>query len=179
MTLVEALTQRLPVWEGKEQGEPALPETVPAPFFHIARHCLRRDPGRRWTVAQISAWLQHTLPVPQEQTTAEPQEAVAKRRYIVPAVAVGLALAAMLAGPRLLHRRREPQPTPSIVSEQPRVQPRPEQTPVTPERGQFTAKTSDEKQGSRGTAPSPAPLQVETAVNEPTGGLSQGEDLQA
>jgi len=178
MTLVEALTQRLPVWEGKEQGEPALPETVPAPFLDLARHCLRRDPGRRWTVAQISAWLQHTLPVPQEQTTAGPQEAIAKRRYIVPAVAVGLALAAMLAGPRLLHRRREPQPAPSIVSEQPRVQPRPERTPVTPERGQFTAKTTDEKQGSRGSAPSPASLQVEAAVKAPTGGLLQGEVFQ-
>src|SRR3989441_9750398 len=178
MTLVEALTQRLPVWEGKDQGEPALPETVPAPFLDLARHCLRRDPGRRWTVAQISASLQHTLPVPQGQTTAGPQEAFAKRRYIVPAVAVGLALAAMLAGPRLLHRRREPQPAPSIVSEQPRVQPRPEQTPVTPERGQFTAKTRDEKQGSRGTAPSPASLQVEPAAKTPAGGLLQGEVFQ-
>ena len=178
MTLVEALTQRLPVWGGKEHGEPALPETVPAPFLDLARHCLRRDPERRWTVAQISAWLQHTLPVPQEQTTAGPQEAIAKRRYIVPAVAVGLALAAMLAGPRLLHRRREPQPAPSIVSEQPRVQPRPERTPVTPERGQFTAKTTDEKQGSRGSAPSPASLQVEPAAKTPAGGLLQGEVFQ-
>ena len=51
MTLVEALTQRLPVWEGTEQGEPILPETVPAPFLDFAHHCLRRDPQRRWTVA--------------------------------------------------------------------------------------------------------------------------------
>src|SRR5712692_4280747 len=48
MTLVEALTQRLPVWERTEQGEPALPETMPEPFLDIARHCLRRDPQRRW-----------------------------------------------------------------------------------------------------------------------------------
>src|SRR3989442_4140293 len=84
----------------------------------------------------------------------------------------------MLAGPRLPHRRLEPQPPPSIVAEQARVQPRPEQRPVTPERGQFTGKTSDEKQGSRGTAPSPASLRVETAAKTPTGGLLQGEVFQ-
>ena len=44
MTLVEALTQRLPVWDGSEQGEPVLPETLPAPFLELVRHCLRRDP---------------------------------------------------------------------------------------------------------------------------------------
>jgi len=49
---------------------------------------------------------------------------------------------------------------------------------VTPERGQFTAKTSNEKQSSRGTAPSPASLQVEAAVKTPTGGLLQGEVFQ-
>src|SRR5579863_128574 len=50
MTLVEALTQRLPVWDGPEQGEPALPESLPAPFVELARHCLRVDLQRRWTV---------------------------------------------------------------------------------------------------------------------------------
>ncbi len=178
MTLVEVLTQRLPVWEGKEQGEPALPETVPAPFLDLARHCLRRDPERRWTVAEIAARLQQTLPALQEQTTARPQEAFARRRYIVLAVAVGLALAVMLAGPRLLHRRPEAPPAPSIAPEQPRVQPKPEQRPVTPETGQPTEKTSDEKQGSRGTAPLPASLRAEAGAQTLTGGLDQGEVFQ-
>ena len=51
MTMVEGLTQRVPVWERSEQGEPVLPETLPAPFLELVRHCLRRDPQRRWTVA--------------------------------------------------------------------------------------------------------------------------------
>ena len=59
-TLVEALTQRLPVWEGPEQDEPALPEILPAPFLELVRHCLRRDPERRWTVADIVAQLRRT-----------------------------------------------------------------------------------------------------------------------
>ncbi len=52
MTLMEALTQRLPAVEG--MTEP-LPETVPAPFMGIAHCCLRRDPQRRCTVADIAS----------------------------------------------------------------------------------------------------------------------------
>src|SRR2546422_5502149 len=63
MTLVEALTQRLPVWGGKEHGEPALPETVPVPFLDLARHCLRRDPERRRRPTQRSARPEDTFPV--------------------------------------------------------------------------------------------------------------------
>lgn len=126
VTLTEALTQRLPVWEGAEQEEPVLPETLPAPFLDIARHCLRRDPQRRWTVADIAAGLQQSPPGLQEQTTAGPRKTLAKWHYTVPATALGLALAAMLAGPRLLHRRPEPQRASTIPSERPRVQPEPE-----------------------------------------------------
>jgi TonB family protein len=178
MTLVEALTQRLPVWEGTEQGEPVLPETVPAPFLDLARHCLRRAPQRRWTAAEVAARLYQTSPVLQEQTTARLQEAFAKWRYIVPTIAVGLALAAMLAGPRLLNRRPEAQRVPSIASEQPRVQPNPEQGPVTPKTGQSTQKNSDEKQSYSGTAPSPTSLRSGVGAVTPTGGLVQGEVLQ-
>ncbi len=181
MTLVEALTQRLPVWEGTEQGEPVLPETLPAPFLDLARHCLRRDPQRRWTVAEIAAQLQQTLPVLQEQTTARRQKAFAKWRYIVPAVAVALALA-MLVGPRLLNRRPETQRAPSIAFEQPPVQakpqPNPERRPVTPETGQSTQGTSDKKQGFSGTAPSPTSLRSGAGAKTPTGGLVQGEVFQ-
>ena len=66
MTLMEALTQRLPAVEG--MTEP-LPETVPAPFMGIAHCCLRRDPQRRCTVSDIATRLQngfgcrlHSLP---------------------------------------------------------------------------------------------------------------------
>src|SRR5262249_39052751 len=62
MTLVEALTQRLPTWEGREQEQPVLQQTLPAPFLDIARLCLRRDPQGRLTVADIAARLQQTSP---------------------------------------------------------------------------------------------------------------------
>jgi TonB family protein len=52
MTLVEILMQRAPLREGTE-GEPLLPQTMPAPFREIAGQCLRRDPEKRWTLDQI------------------------------------------------------------------------------------------------------------------------------
>jgi TonB family protein len=116
MTVVEVLTQRLPVWEG---SEPVLPDTLPAPFLEIARHCLRRAPQRRWTLADIAARLQATRPVPQKQLTKKPPKRFAKWRYIVPMAAAGLALLATLAGPRLLNRRPEVQRPASVVFEQP------------------------------------------------------------
>jgi len=135
LTVVEVLTQRLPVWEQPKQADPVLPETLPAPFFEIARHCLCRDPQRRWTVAEIVARLQPTPPMPQKQTTAGPQKRLAKWRYIVPAVAAGLALAAMLVAPRLLKRHPEARRAPSSAFEQSRIQREPVQGPGTPETG--------------------------------------------
>ena len=56
MTLVEALTQRLPSGDPATQ-DPTVPDTLPAVFLDIARHCLYRDPQRRWTVVEIAARL--------------------------------------------------------------------------------------------------------------------------
>ncbi len=175
MTLVEALTQRLPVWEGTQQKEPLLPETLPEPFLELARQCLRREPQRRGTVADIAARLRPTSPVPKEQTGAGPPETPAKRRYLVPAVAIGLAVAAMLAGPRLFKRRPVAPQVPSVALEQPRVPPTPERRPVTPATGQPTQRSSERKQGAIVTAPSPTPFRSEAALKTPAGGLVPGE----
>jgi TonB family protein len=61
MTLVEVLTQRPPMREGPE-GEPLIPQTIPALFREIAGHCLRRDPQKRWTVEQIKERLRAETP---------------------------------------------------------------------------------------------------------------------
>ncbi len=179
VTLVEALTQRLPVWEGTERGEPVLADTVPAAFLDLARQCLRRDPERRLTVAAIAARLQQrqTLPEAREQMIARSQEAIAKWRYVVATVAMGLVLAAFLAGPKLLRRRPEAQRAPSVESEQPRVQPRPNQRAVTLETGQSTQKTGNERPGSSGAAPSPTSPRSGAKTKTTTGGLVPGEVL--
>ena len=54
VTLVEVLTQQPPVSSPESHADPMVPYTIPQPFLDIARHCLRRDPGLRWTTAQIA-----------------------------------------------------------------------------------------------------------------------------
>ena len=58
VTLVEGLTQRLPVLDSEQGRELTLPAGIPEPFQEIARHCLQIDPGSRWTVGQIAARLE-------------------------------------------------------------------------------------------------------------------------
>lgn len=54
MTLVEVLTQRLPMRDGDSLGDPELPENLPAQLREIARNCLRKDAKRRWTAEKIA-----------------------------------------------------------------------------------------------------------------------------
>jgi TonB family protein len=168
MMLVEALTQRLPVWEGSEQRELVLPRTLPAPFLELARHCLRRDLQRRWTVADIVAHMRRSSTALQVQTAASPKAPFAKWRYVAPAVALGLVLAAVMVGPRLFNRQR----TPSIVVKPPGVQREPAWKPVTPEAGQSTQRTDD---SSPHAAPGHTPVQSAAGPPTPTLGLVPGK----
>jgi TonB family protein len=132
MTLVESLTQRLPLWERIREEDASVPESLPAPFLDLARHCLRRDPSRRWTVADMAHWLNPATAVPQAQ--AEPRQpsatppafkkTFARPGYLFPAVALALLLLAMLAGPKLFTRHMEAQPAPA-PAEPARARPQP------------------------------------------------------
>jgi TonB family protein len=136
MTLVEVLTQRLPVWDRTNQAEPGLPPTLPAEFIDLARHCLRRDPQLRWTVADIAARLQQNSTTPPRQMIPSPQPSITKLRTIGAAVLAGLALVAILAGPRLFRHHSQNQPATAVAVEQPpvqsSVQPKPEKQNVLP-----------------------------------------------
>jgi eukaryotic-like serine/threonine-protein kinase len=57
MTLLETLTQRTTPMQPGSQADPAVPDTLPQPLLDVARHSLRRDPRRRWTVPEIAARL--------------------------------------------------------------------------------------------------------------------------
>jgi TonB family protein len=102
MTVVEALTQNPPAWKGTEQEEMELPETLPEPFFDIASHCLRRDPQRRWTVAEIGARLQQASPPLQGQQIVPLKSGFTKWGYLFLFIAAGLLLAMLV--PWLLRR---------------------------------------------------------------------------
>ena len=57
MTLVETLTQHVPALQPGSQADPIVPDTLSQPLLDIARHALRRDPRRRWTIPEIAARL--------------------------------------------------------------------------------------------------------------------------
>ncbi len=112
MTLVEILTQRPLLWDGR--GEPVVPEAVPAPFRNIACHCLRQDPQRRWTITEIAAALQSPATGSQKQVAAESSrhsansvsnKPLAKSRFIGPIVAAVVLLAAIVGVHKLLSHR--------------------------------------------------------------------------
>src|SRR6202044_1146266 len=120
MTLTESLTQRLPVWERTNQAEPSLPSNLQPEILDLARHCLRRDPQMRWTVADIAARLQPNSSAPPKQIPLNPQPSFANPRAIGGVVLAGVALAAILRGlflgPRLFKRPSQNQPIPAATS---------------------------------------------------------------
>ena len=162
MTLCEALTQRLPVWERTNQAEPALPSNLPAEFLDLARHCLRRDPQLRWSVADIAARLLPNAPTPPKKTTRGVEYSLAQRRFVGTAAPIGLAFLAILAAVRIFHHPSQTDParavttTPTVVqpAAQPKIQPRPEKKPVRAEAATSVAK--------------PTPPIAQPAVSQPT-----------
>jgi TonB family protein len=127
VTLVQVLTQLLPVWDGKDQQAPMLPDALPPPFLEIVRNSLQRNPQRRWTLPEIAAYLQFTLPASakpaatQRQTAHKPHEPAGRGRYFVPALAILLTLAALVIGASLFNREAA-RPAPSAALDQPSPQ---------------------------------------------------------
>jgi TonB family protein len=119
MTLAEVLTQRLPAWERTNQAEPSLPSNLPPEILDLARHCLRRDPQLRWTVADIAARLQQNSPAPPRQITPSPESSFANPRAIGGVVLAGVALAAILGGLLLFRNHSPNQPAAPVAVQQP------------------------------------------------------------
>jgi TonB family protein len=88
MVLVEVLTQRLPYWNQNNQPDPVLPENLPGPFFDIVRGCLRRDPKRRLTIAEIAALLYHEEVPPQQPATVADRQSESQKSLAASAPAV-------------------------------------------------------------------------------------------
>jgi TonB family protein len=141
VTLIEAMTQRPPAWNSA--GEVVVPPEMPPVYADIVHNCLKRDPARRWPVAQVAARLRGVLVEPIEekpaatgpavaQPAAAPAEAVdaavkagetSKRRLGVPLGAIALLIAAaVLLGPKLFNRRPASEPPPSAPIQTPPVQ---------------------------------------------------------
>jgi eukaryotic-like serine/threonine-protein kinase len=153
VTLVEALTQQVPVLDGPKQ-EPVLPETLPAEFLPIVRACLRPDPRRRASIDNILELF--AKPVPVVAASAAPSKPAAPRKWTsaVLVFASAVALAGILAGPRLLRR-----PEASAKTEQVAVAPTSAAVAVPSEASRAVAQAPAE--------PKPAPLEPKPAPAEP------------
>jgi eukaryotic-like serine/threonine-protein kinase len=135
MTIVEVLTQRLPIWEWTGHADPPAPRTLPAPFLEIVRNSLRRDPSMRCKLREISENLEPesalpaasspsvlTDPVrrsksasygaassqPESMPATIPPPHKSNSRYAVQAFAFVLALAAVIAIPRFFRHSVKP-----------------------------------------------------------------------
>jgi TonB family protein len=73
MTLVETLTNRLPKWDRTTENDPELPENIPPPFDEIAQHCLRWDPGRRWSTTEIRTRIERAAPLTRREDAVDQQ----------------------------------------------------------------------------------------------------------
>jgi eukaryotic-like serine/threonine-protein kinase len=104
MTLVEVLTQCLPAWKTNDQLEPVLPSTLPEEFRDVARHCLRRDPKLRWTVADIAERLQQKQ-IPPAKPAPSAKTSFPSRRTVSVAGLIVLAALLVLAGSRVFSHR--------------------------------------------------------------------------
>ncbi|HEY1206147.1 MAG: TonB family protein [Bryobacteraceae bacterium] len=149
VTLVEALTQ----------CPSTLPPELPAPFLDIVRGCLERDPGRRWTVAQIQARLR---PAGKPRGTGT--------RWLYGALAALVVAAAIVAGPRLVRRQAEPEKAqPASVAEQSPAAAPPAPSPAaeeskTPATGLVETPRAEQSPAAAVPAPPPAPEEPNTSA---------------
>jgi len=109
VTLVEALTQQLPVVYGARQ-EPELPKALPAEFLPMVRACLRPDPRRRASLYDILAQFERAGPEAIEEPSADLPASPRKWLSLAVVGASALAVAAILAAPRLRHQPAAPAP---------------------------------------------------------------------
>jgi TonB family protein len=187
MTLVETLTQNLPVARTEEQQDPLLPRSLQEPFLKIASHCLLLQPSSRWTVDQIVAQLEGRAPIPQTQAispgvraplpavqpTARASRPPAKQRSYMTPIAVGsaLVLTAILAGPKLFPRHADTPQVPPATVEQPLVPPAPKQAAPSPQvhvSNSYRPAVDEEEQTSKAPVPVPALIHPETLHEEET-----------
>ncbi len=164
MTLVEALTQRPPVWERATLGDPVVPKSMPEPFAGIARESLRTDPARRCSLSDVRA---HLKSANTPHSPASESGKAASSKFPLPIIAVAvLVVIALFAIYHTRSREESPsQPAAELQSEpaisKPSAEIKSEQATPTP-----AVETPSE---------SSTPAPVAENNSEPTGQTPAGE----
>ncbi len=121
MMVMQALTQRPPAWDGNAATAPAVPERLEAPFFDIARRCLRTDPRLRCSLGDIALALHPPAAAPQPRPVLVASKPIAKpaaskaagKRLYLWAAAAGLVAGGLIVSGLLLTRTRVSPPAPT------------------------------------------------------------------
>lgn len=154
VTLVEVLTQEQITWDTSDRRDPAVPESMPAPYAEFARHCLRRDPKNRWTAADIAAHLPRPTRVAvqappvqdapaeipgvefraPEVTAEEPATNANWSKYMIGTAVFAAMLVAILLGWKLVggHSKESAAPAASSIVRQPAAKNTTEEARPTP-----------------------------------------------
>jgi TonB family protein len=131
VTLVQALTQKLPVWNGTQEDALELPQAMPPQYIDLVRRCLSRDPSRRWTIADIAARLKSGFALAPEPIPVARKNASTSRRYMLAIAAIMIA-GLIIAGVKLSSRRSEPQQISSAAPTPQHSESQPDQTAIVP-----------------------------------------------
>jgi TonB family protein len=156
VTVVEALTQRVPAWSDEQSATTAVPATLPAAFADVVRRCLRPAPAERPTASELEAQFKpapqvHSLQEPPPLAREAPREVTAppsspKLHPLLLTIAAALLLSLLVwAGLRLANTSQTdlqlpaiPAPAPAAPSaaaqpvSQPPVEPAPAPTAASP-----------------------------------------------
>ena len=170
ITMVEALTQRLPAWPDEGSETACLPTTLAPTFVDTVQRCLSQNPASRPTATELEAQFKHALPasvvsvpqpvVPEAPRRAAPPPELPKQRSLVRTIAaVLILLVAVWAGLRLFHSHPNSQQSPAST-----VQPSSQQIAGAPPAASLSPET---------------PLSAPLGVSAPSSGAKSRESKPA
>lgn len=147
MIIVEACSQRTPVWDRNAPGDLGVPDWLPQPFQEIARECIRWDPQSRISVESVRKLLvRNSAPIPAAT-------AVAMREAEIHSAPAGMAVATERAVSSLSER------VAAVRAEEPELRPAPrnlfetEPAELTPRTPRLFGDLADEEERPSRTGP--------------------------
>jgi TonB family protein len=152
MILVEACSQRTPVWDRNAVGDLGVPDWLPEPFREIAKRCLRWDPQARISAAEARELLAQIPVAARTEPAPEIKELPVTEPKAPPLAAVST-LAERVAEVR---SAGEDKPVPQVTQTQERY-PAPSERRIEPEVPELTPRSrlfsnldEEEQSSSRG-----------------------------
>lgn len=189
VTLVEALTQQLPIWDAASEAEPEVPSSLPAPFADIVRECLHTDPERRCSLDNVRTMLEGK-PIQHSQPQAEPVVRASQRpgqfaprkspsKIAIALLMVGFVLlVAIIIGVVMRGHKTETVPSQTETAQQaPSAEPRPSGTAQSPQNAPaevIDRSIPDVPRGASSTIHGTVSVSVRLTVDE-TGAVSNAE----